>query len=102
MRFNLHLAGMGLAVLLWILSGSGCASSPAAPAASGSPSSGLYVPQVPMTSYMQSQVGTSNELSPLAPAAARNVRKAGNQWTCEIDGQTMIFNPGSSRWEPQQ
>ena len=57
--------------------------------------------QPPKTSYMQSTVGTPNELSPLAPAEARNVRKVGNQWTCEINGQPMVYNEGSSRWEPQ-
>jgi hypothetical protein len=57
--------------------------------------------QPPKTSYMQSVVGTPNELSPLAPAEARNVRKVGNQWTCEINGQPMVYNEGSSRWEPQ-
>ena len=57
--------------------------------------------QPPKTSYMQSTVGTPNELSPLAPAEARNVRKVGNQWTCEINGQPMVYNEAGSRWEPQ-
>ena len=32
------------------------------------------------TSYMRSAVGICDELSPLAPPEARNVRKVGNQW----------------------
>ena len=67
--------------------------------------SGLAAPQIeqpPKTSYMQSKVGTSDELSPLAPAAAKNVCKVGNQWTCEINGQPMVYNEAASRWEPKQ
>ncbi len=58
--------------------------------------------QPPKTPYMQSTVGTPDELSPLAPGEARNVRKAGNQWTCEINGQPMVYNEAASRWEPKQ
>ena len=60
------------------------------------------IEQPPKTSYMQSTVGTPDELSPLAPAEARNVRKVGNQWTCEVNGQPMVYNEGASRWEPKQ
>ena len=58
--------------------------------------------QPPQTSYMQSQVGTPDELSPLAPAEAKKVCKVGNQWTCEINGQPMVYNAAASRWEPKQ
>jgi hypothetical protein len=51
---------------------------------------------------MQSQVGTPNELSPLAPAEARKIQKVGNHWTCELNGQAMIFNDAASCWEPQR
>ena len=57
--------------------------------------------QPPKTGYMQSTVGTPDELSPMAPAEARKVRKVGNQWTCEINGQPMVYNEAASRWEPQ-
>ncbi len=50
---------------------------------------------------MQSQVGTSNELSPLAPAEAKKVQKVGGRWTCELNGQPMMFNNATSCWEPQ-
>jgi hypothetical protein len=58
--------------------------------------------QPPKTSYMQSTVGTPDELSPIAPAEARKVCKVGNQWTCEINGQPMVYNEAASRWEPKQ
>ena len=66
--------------------------------------SGFAAPQIeqsPMTPYMQSRVGTPDELSPLAPAEARNVKKVGDRWTCEINGQPMVYNDAASRWEPQ-
>ena len=59
------------------------------------------IEQPPKTSYMQSKVGTPEELSPIAPAEAQKVRKVGNQWTCEINGQPMVYNEANSRWEPQ-
>jgi hypothetical protein len=58
--------------------------------------------QPPQTPYMQSQVGTPDELSPLAPSEAKKVCKVGNQWTCEINGQPMVYNEAASRWEPKQ
>jgi hypothetical protein len=58
--------------------------------------------QPPKTPYMQSTVGTPDELSPLAPAEAKKVCKVGNQWTCEINGQPMVYNEAASRWEPKQ
>jgi hypothetical protein len=51
---------------------------------------------------MQSTVGTPDELSPIAPAEARKVCKVGNQWTCEINGQPMVYNEAASRWESKQ
>ena len=59
------------------------------------------IEQPPMTGYMRSVVGTPDELSPLAPAEAKNVRKVGNHWTCEINGQPLVYNEAASRWEPQ-
>jgi hypothetical protein len=58
------------------------------------------IQQPPMTSYMQSVVGTPDELSPLAPAEATDVKKVNGQWTCKINGQPMVYNPASSQWEP--
>jgi hypothetical protein len=60
------------------------------------------IEQPPKTSYMQSKVGTADELSPIAPAEAKKVCKVGNQWTCEINGQPMVYNEAASRWEPKQ
>jgi hypothetical protein len=89
--------------------GSGCASSAAAPAvsrvqpgASQASAGGIAIKQDPMTSYMQSQVGTPNELSPLAPAEATNIKKVGSRWTCDLNGRAMIFNDAASCWEPQR
>jgi hypothetical protein len=69
-----------------------------------SPGSGLAageIVQPPQTSYMQSVVGTPDELSPLAPAEAREVKKIGGKWTCVLNGQPMVYNDAASRWEPQ-
>ena len=88
MRAKIHLAGMTAVAALLILWGSGFAAS--------------QIEQTPMTSYMRSTVGTPDELSPLAPAEARKVRKVGNQWTCEINGQPMVYNEAASRWEAKQ
>jgi hypothetical protein len=86
MHVKIHSVWMAMIVALLIMSGSGFAAPP--------------IEQVPKTPYMQSTVGTPDELSPLAPAEAKKVRKVGNQWTCEINGQPMVFNEGASRWEP--
>jgi hypothetical protein len=67
----------------------------------GCASSGT-IEQPATTSHMKKAVGTQDELSPLAPAEARNIRKVGNQWLCEINGQTRVYNAASGRWEPQQ
>jgi hypothetical protein len=88
MHVKTHLAWMAGVAALLILSGSGFAAS--------------EIVQPPKTPYMQSTVGTPDELSPLAPAEARKVRKVGNQWTCEINGQPMVYNEAASRWEPQR
>jgi hypothetical protein len=95
MRVKGHIAGMA-AASLWLILGGGCASSPVEPA-----SSAVKVEQVPTTDYMRSRVGTTDELSPLAPPEARQVRKVGNRWTCELNGQIMVYNDAASRWEPQ-
>jgi hypothetical protein len=88
MHVKIYLAWMaGLAALL-ILSGSALAAS--------------EIMQPQQTPYMRSTVGTPDELSPLAPADARKVRKVGNQWTCEINGQPMVYNEAASRWEAKQ
>jgi hypothetical protein len=50
---------------------------------------------------MKSAVGTPDELSPIAPAEARNVRKVGNQWMCDLNGQVMVYNSASGQWEPK-
>ncbi len=67
--------------------------------AGGCASHSTEIVQPPATSHMKSAVGTSDELSPLAPPEARNVRKVGNQWQCEVKGQEMRFNPATSLWE---
>jgi hypothetical protein len=84
-QIKINLAGMVAGLL--IMSGHGLAAPP--------------IVQPPMTSYMRSAVGTPDELSPLAPAEARNVRKVGNQWTCDLNGQVMIYNAVTTRWEPK-
>ena len=87
MRVKIQLAWMAVVVALLIMVGSGFAKS--------------QIEQPPKTSYMRSTVGTPDELSPLAPGEARKVCKVGNQWTCEINGQPMVYNEAASRWEPQ-
>ena len=87
MHVKIHLALLGVVVALLISLGSGFA----AP----------QIEQTPMTPYMRSAVGTPDELSPLAPAEARKVQKVGDHWTCEINGQPMVYNDAASRWEPQ-
>jgi hypothetical protein len=87
MQMKIHLSGMAVvATMLMILAG-GCASSSTS--------------QPAETSHMKSAVGTSDELSPLAPAEAKNVRKVGNQWMCDMNGQVMVYNSASGQWEPQ-
>jgi len=103
MPVKMKLAGMALAAALAMGLGSGCASAPASPAVSQvQPAGGVAIKQDPMTSYMQGQVGTPNELSPLAPAEATNIKKTGGRWTCDLHGQAMIFNDAAACWEPQR
>ena len=90
MQLKNHVAGMAVTTTLLIMLGSGCASSPS------------QIQQPPPTSYMRSAVGTPNELSPQAPAAATNMRKVGAHWACEVNGRTMIYNDAASCWEPQK
>jgi hypothetical protein len=102
MRAQINPALLAAAASLMIILLGGCASSaggPSASASSAGPSGAISVQQVPMTPYMRSQIGTPNELSPLAPGNARNIRKVGGQWLCELNGQTYIFN--GADWVPK-
>ena len=90
MQIKVHLSGMAVVASMLIILASGCASS-----------SSSSLEQPPKTNYMKSAVGTQNELSPIAPAAARNVRKVGNQWMYDQNGQVMVFNDASGKWEPK-
>jgi uncharacterized lipoprotein len=88
MKVKAYLAGMSVAALLLVILGSGCASS-----------SGYKNPDVEATK--QRTTGTSDELSPLAPVGATNVKRVGNQWTCEQNGRVMIYNEATSAWQPK-
>lgn len=88
MRFKTNLSRVAVAALLMLISTNGCASPPLA--------------QPPKTSYMKSAVGTPDEMSPLAPPEARNIRKVGNHWLCDLNGRVMIYNDAAACWEPQQ
>ena len=101
MHVKIDLARMVAAAALLIILGSGCASPPAGHPSPAARPSAVQVEQVPITSYMRSREGTPDELSPLAPSEARNVRKVGHKWKCDLHGQTMIFNDATSCWEPQ-
>lgn len=101
MHVKIDLARMVAAAALLIILGSGCASPPAGHPSSAGQQSAVQVEQVPITRYMRSREGTPDELSPLAPSEARNVRKVGHKWSCDWHGQTMIYNNATSRWEPQ-
>jgi hypothetical protein len=89
MKVKVYLAGMAVAASLLTILVSGCGSS-----------SAYKNPDVEATK--QRTMGTPDELSPLAPAEAKKVCKVGNQWTCEINGQPMVYNETASRWEPKQ
>jgi hypothetical protein len=101
MQKKIHLSGMAVVASMLLILANGCASSSVEPSSSKAQSSVLSIEQPPMTDYMRSQIGTSNELSPIAPAEARNVRKVGNQWMCDLNGQAMVFNDATARWEPK-
>ncbi len=88
MQIKVHFSGMAVVASLLIILASGCASS----------SSSLVQPAE--TSHMKSAVGTPDELSPLAPPEARNIRKVGSQWMCDMNGQVMIYNAATGKWEP--
>lgn len=102
MQIKIHFSTMALMAALLTMLSSGCASSPVAPASSQVQPGAVYSEQVPITGYMRSQVGTPNELSPLAPAEARNVRKVGDRWFCDLNGQVRVFNSATSCWELPQ
>ncbi len=87
MRIDRILSGLVIATLMFMFLASGCSSS------------SQPLQQPPMTSHMKSAVGTSDELSPMAPPEAKNIRKVGNQWQCEINGKEMRYNPASAQWE---
>jgi len=87
MRAKKYLAGLAGAAVLLLVGGNVFAAPP--------------IEQPPRTSYMQSRVGTPDELSPIAPPEAKKVCKVGDQWTCEINGQPMVYNEAASRWEPK-
>ena len=101
MLIKVHLSGIAIVTSVVILLVSGCASSSVELSSSKAQSSVLAIEQPPMTDYMRSQIGTPNELSPIAPAEARNVRKVGNQWMCDLNGQVMVYNDGTGKWEPK-
>ena len=88
MHGKIRLVGMAAAASLLIILASGCGSS-----------SGYKNPDVETTK--QRTLGTPDELSPVAPVGGQNVRKVGNQWTCEQNGRTMIYNDAASCWEPK-
>lgn len=88
MKVKAYLAGMTVTALLLVILGSGCASS-----------SGYKNPDVEATK--QRTLGTPDEMSPLAPVGGQNVRKVGNQWTCEQNGRVMIYNDATSAWQPK-
>ena len=88
MQNKIFPAGLAAAASLLLLWGIGCASP-----------TGYKNPEVETTK--QRTAGTADELSPVAPVGATNVKKVGNQWTCEQNGRTMIYNDAASKWEPQ-
>jgi hypothetical protein len=90
MRLKTLFSGMAVSASLAMLLCSGCASSPST------------IQQPEPTSYMKSAVGTPDELSPLAPAEGKNVRRVGGHWVCDVNGRTMVYNSASSSWEPQK
>jgi hypothetical protein len=102
MRLKNYLSGMPVVTSILIILAGGCASSSVEPSSSKAQSSVTSIEQPPMTTYMRSQIGTPNELSPIAPAEARNVRKVGNRWMCDLNGQAMVYNDATARWEPQK
>jgi len=88
MQVKAYLAGMAAGALLLLVVGSGCV-----------PSSGYKNPDVEANT--QRTRGTVDELSPVAPLGGKNVRKVGNQWTCEQNGRMMIYDDAASCWQPK-
>jgi uncharacterized lipoprotein len=88
MQVKNRLAGLAVAASLLLMLGSGCASS-----------SDYKNPDVETTK--QRTAGTADELSPLAPVGAINVKRVGNQWTCVQNGRVMVYNEAASCWQPQ-
>jgi hypothetical protein len=101
MHPKINVAMLAVALSWLTITVAGCASSPAAPIASPAQSAALRLEQPAMTAYMRSRVGTPDELSPLAPAEAKSVHKVGDQWVCELNGKTMVYNSASACWEPK-
>ena len=95
MHSKINGAMLAIAASLLIISAAVCDSSSV-------PSGPIRLEQPGMTDYMRSQVGTPDELSPMAPAEARNIHKVRDQWVCEVNGQTMVYNNATACWEPQQ
>ena len=89
MHVKNRLAGLAVAALLFLFLGSGCATS-----------SGYKNPDVETTK--QRTAGTSDELSPMEPVGATNVKRVGNQWTCEQNGRVMIYDDAASCWQRRQ
>ena len=89
MQVRVYLAGMAVVASLLTILGSGCASS-----------SGYKNPDVEATT--KRTAGTVDELSPLAPVGATNVKRVGKQWTCEQNGRVMIYDDAASCWRPGQ
>ena len=102
MQLKIHFSGKVVVASMLLILASGCASSSVEPSSSKAQSAVISIEQPPMTEYMRSQIGTPNELSPIAPAEARNVRKVGNQWLCDLNGQVMVYHDATGKWEPQQ
>ena len=100
MHAKSNLAMLAAAASLLIILLGGCASSSSAPSSSAASPGAVSIQQPSMTPYMRSQIGTPNELSPLAPGGAKNIHKVGDHWACELNGQTYIFN--GADWVPQQ
>ncbi len=99
MQKDRFLSGIAVVASMLMILASGCASS--SQSSSEPQSSVISIKQPPMTDYMRSQIGMPDELSPIAPAEATNIRKVGNQWMLDLNGQSMVFNDASGQWEPQ-
>jgi len=86
----IKLSRMAVAASLLLVFTGGCASSDAP------------LTQPAKTTYMKSAVGTPDELSPMAPPEARNIRKVGKNWQCDINGKVMVYDNAAACWQPQQ